>query len=187
MVNKETVLKKNRTVNVKTKSGQNYSYSYATLAQIHEYLENKKLSYEATVKKVDGEDYMFITKISEKGERSEPMQEARIPKPDKMTVQDYGSILASIRRYSLLMAYGLATEDEAVENSQRATPAKQGGNSINFEEIKAKIKDMGVQELGEYQAEVMKKHMTPAQEVALQKIFEGRRSEIWGEHNGFKK
>lgn len=105
----QTVLKKDKTVNVKTKTGGSYSYSYSTLAEIHRYLEETGQKYEAFIQKVEGEDYMFIRKL---GEKETTLQGAKIPSVSG--VQDYGGVLTSVRRFSLLMAYGLACEDEPV-------------------------------------------------------------------------
>lgn len=106
------IIKKDRTVSVTTKNGQSYSYSYSTLAEIHRFLEATGQKYEAFIKKVDGEDYMFIRKLSANEEILVELQEAKIP--NVSGIQDYGSILTSCRRFSLLMAYGLACEDDVV-------------------------------------------------------------------------
>lgn len=106
----KTVLKKDKTVQVKTKAGGSYSYSYSTLAEIHRYLEETGQRYEAFIKKVEGEDYMFIRKLSKDDDTIVELQGAKIP--PVTGVQDYGGVLTSVRRFSLLMAYGLACEDE---------------------------------------------------------------------------
>lgn len=178
MADKKTVLKKDKTVEVKTKSGQSFRYKFTSLAQIHEYLDEKGWSYEATINKVEGEDYMFITKINEKDERSEPLQEARIPKPDKMTVQDYGSILSSVRRYSLQMAYGLASEDEDDGGKPQSQPSQK---RLDFEAIKATLaKAKDIESVDNYEKKVAEAfpQMTANQSSAVKKIFDNRRKEL---------
>ena len=41
----KTTLKKNQKAEVKTKTGNKYSYQYIDIAQIHDYLEENKLKY----------------------------------------------------------------------------------------------------------------------------------------------
>lgn len=119
----KTVLKKDKIVKVKTKTGVSYSYSYSTLAEIHRYLEATGQRYEAFIQKVEGEDYMFIRKFS-KDDKGEPvvLQGAKIP--PVQGVQDYGGVLTSVRRFSLLMAYGLACEDNDSPSPKDTNPKK---------------------------------------------------------------
>lgn len=123
-----TVLKKDKTVNVKTKTGGSYSYAYSTLAEIHRYLEESHQRYKAYIKNVDGNDYMFIKQFDEDGKLIDELQGAKIP--PVQGVQDYGGVLTSVRRFSLLMAYGLACEDEATTKAR------------DLEEVKDKWKAM---------------------------------------------
>lgn len=185
---KGTVLKKGSSVSVQTKSGRGYSYQYTDLAQIHEYLESKGWSYEATIKRVEGDDYMFITKIDESGKRSEPMQEAKIPKvqmSDRSNpAQEYGSALTYARRYSLLMAYGLATEDDDATSLNRPKSNDQSASEykkLDFEVIKGKLAEMkDINAVNEYAKAVAVEFpkMTKNQRDAIAKIFEKKRDEF---------
>lgn len=186
---KDTVLKKGSSVSVQTKRGGSYSYQYTDLAQIHEYLESKGLTYEATIKRVDGEDYMFITKISENGEKSEPMQEAKIPKVEMSdrsnAAQEYGSALTYARRYSLLMAYGLATEDDDASSLNRPKETNSVSASeykrLDFDEVREVLSTLDdLYSVNKYAQDVNNQfpHMTDNQRNAIQKIFEQKRKEF---------
>lgn len=194
----KTTIKKGSTVNVKTKSGATYSYKFITLAQIHEWLEDNGLSYEATINRVDGGDYMFITKIDKDGNKSEPMQGSKIPafigelkaKSVAEIMQEYGSILAMARRYSLMMVYGLApADDEETATPQDKAPVKTDGDKstrIDFDKIREDIKDMRGTELEFYKDKIMKNNMTYKQRDAVMGILEKRRAEIMAQNMGFK-
>ena len=131
----KTVIKKDKKVDVQTKTGKNYSYTFTTLAQIHEWLEENHLRYEAFIKNVEGNDYMFIQKLglikpdadpdkpSSYNAIGEPIQEAKIPSVQGL--QDYGGVLTSCRRYSLLMAFGLACEDDDQKAANSVEEARE--------------------------------------------------------------
>lgn len=108
------------------KSTEGYGYKYADLAEIHKYLESAGKSY-----------YQYIT-INEQGieriftkrdDMDEPIPGCKVPQATlsgkSNPAQEYGSALTYARRYSLLMAYGLATEDDDAESLTR------GGSSTN--------------------------------------------------------
>ena len=196
----KTTIEKGATVNVKTKSGATYSYKFITLAQIHDWLDDNGLSYEATINRVDGREYMFITKIDKDGNKGEPMQGSRIPafevkdvKSVSEIMQDYGSVLAMARRYSLMMVYGLAPADDddppKPEYNKPTTPASSSDTEksrVDFDEIREKIKDMHGVELDMYRANIFKQNLTLKQKGAIKNIFEKRRAEIMAQNMGFK-
>jgi len=185
---KKTVLKKGNSVSVQTKSGRGYSYQYTDLAQIHEYLESMGWTYEATIKRVAGDDYMIITKLDEKGEKSEPMQEAKIPQvqlSDRSNpAQEYGSALTYARRYSLLMAYGLATEDDDATSLNRPKNGDQSASEykkLSFDDIREELKVIDdLDSVNAYAREVAAKFpkMTENQRNAVAKIFDEKRKEF---------
>lgn len=108
-------IKKNQTAEVSTKSGSKYSYQYVDIAQIHEYLEEKNMSYYQFIDRIDGDDYIMTVKIDAEGKESLPLRGSRVVDAtlfgNDNPAQKQGSALTYARRYSLLMAFGLATED----------------------------------------------------------------------------
>lgn len=109
-------IKKNQTAEVSTKSGSKYSYQYVDIAQIHEYLEENKMSYYQFIDRIDGDDYIMTVKINSEGKESLPLRGSRVVDAtlfgNDNPAQKQGSALTYARRYSLLMAFGLATEDD---------------------------------------------------------------------------
>ena len=108
-------IKKNQTAEVSTKSGSKYSYQYVDIAQIHEYLEEKNMSYYQFIDRIDGDDYIMTVKVNSEGKESLPLRGSRVVDAtlfgNDNPAQKQGSALTYARRYSLLMAFGLATED----------------------------------------------------------------------------
>lgn len=99
------------------KNKEGYGYKYTELAQLNEYCEQNKIDYYQEIETCDinGEDYM-VTYISEDGGEYVKHRGCKIVDAVlsgiKNPVQEYGSSLTYCRRYSLLMALGLATEDD---------------------------------------------------------------------------
>lgn len=107
-------IKKNQTAEIPTKSGNKYSYQYVDIAQIHEYLEENNMSYYQYIDRIDNDDYIMTVKIID-GVESKPLRGSRVVDAtlfgNDNPAQKQGSALTYARRYSLLMAFGLATED----------------------------------------------------------------------------
>lgn len=119
----KTVVKKDRTVKIQTKGGQRYTYKFTTMAEIHRHLEATNQHYEAYTgtDPETGAEHMYIQKLDENGKKlGDPLRGARIPKPT--TLKEYGGALTTCRRYSLLMAYGLACEDDDATDTEMVTP-----------------------------------------------------------------
>jgi hypothetical protein len=99
-----------------TKNAQGYGYKYTDLAQIHEYLEENGMSYYQYVETDSkGDDYIITVPIIN-GEEQKPRRGVKIVdavlQGIKNPAQEQGSATTYARRYSLLMAFGLATEDD---------------------------------------------------------------------------
>ena len=106
----ETTLNKNK---------EGYGYCYTDLAEIHRYLEQNNMSYYQFIDRIDGDDYIMTVKIKD-GKEMPAMRGCRVVNAvlsgKSNPAQEQGSALTYARRYSLLMAFGLATEDDDAES-----------------------------------------------------------------------
>ena len=109
----ETILNKN---------SEGYGYKYTDIAEIHKYLEENDMKYyqEIQTSEINGFDYImtyrFINgKWEEKPKRGCKVVDATL-QGIKNPAQEQGSALTYARRYSLLMAFGLATDDDDAQS-----------------------------------------------------------------------
>ena len=116
-----------RTVKKNKSAGR---YKYADIAAVHEWLEEQGYSYYQYTDRLGEDDYIMTVRIMD-GEEKPPLRGARIVDASLVGVdnpaQEQGSAITYARRYSLLMAFGLATEDNdaqtmAINRSDKATP-----------------------------------------------------------------
>ena len=119
-----------------TKNKTGYGYKYTDLAQIHNYLEENNMRYIQKIERIDGDDYIYTKRCIENKWEDEWLQGCRVVQAvlsgKSNPAQEQGSALTYARRYSLLMAFGLATEDDDAES---LTVKKQ------TEELKEKVID----------------------------------------------
>lgn len=110
------IIKKNQVADIPTKNGNSYSYQYVDIAQIHEYLESINSKYIQKIERIDGDDYIMTKRCFDNKWEDEWLQGSRVVDAtlfgNDNPAQKQGSALTYARRYSLLMAYGLATEDD---------------------------------------------------------------------------
>ncbi len=98
---------------------EGYNYKYTDLAGVHEYLEQIKASYYQYIENVNGDDYIMTVPTID-GKELPARRGCRIVQAvlsgKSNPAQEQGSALTYARRYSLLMAFGLATEDDDGES-----------------------------------------------------------------------
>lgn len=97
------------------KNTQGYGYKYTDISEIHKWLEENSIEYYQYIEPVDGFDYVFTVPIIE-GKELPPRRGCRVITATlgnkSNPAQEQGSGITYARRYSLLMAFGLATTDD---------------------------------------------------------------------------
>ena len=95
------------------KNSQGYGYRYTDLAEIHRHMEDVGLRYYQEVETIDDADFIITHILDEADKPIRKCRGCRVVKVSgKNPAQDYGSALTYARRYSLLLAFGLATADD---------------------------------------------------------------------------
>ncbi|MBO7712749.1 MAG: ERF family protein [Methanobrevibacter sp.] len=139
------------------KKTEGYGYKYTELADINKYCEDNGIRYyqEVETSEINQKDYI-ITYI-EKGDKVEKHRGCQIVEAVlqgiKNPVQEYGSSLTYCRRYSLLMALGLATEDDdgaSLTVKKEATKEDADKWSFTFGKYKGKTMNEVIQEDSNY-------------------------------------
>ena len=152
-------IKKNQTAEIPTKNGGKYSYQYVTIAQVHEYLEENNMSYYQFIDRIDGDDYIMTVKVNADGKESLPLRGSRVVDAvlfgNDNPAQKQGSALTYARRYSLLMAFGLATEDDDAQSLNKEVEITQE-EAETYKFTFGKYKGMSIKELYEKDAGYIK-------------------------------
>lgn len=111
---------------LKTNS-EGYNYKYTDLAGIHEYLQGISMSYRQYIEVIGENDYIITVPIAD-GKELAPLRGCRVVQAvlsgKSNPAQEQGSALTYARRYSLLMAFGLATEDDDAESLTKKPKAQ---------------------------------------------------------------
>lgn len=154
------------------KAKQGYGYKYTELAQINDYLESINTRYYQYVESLDGTDYIYTVPIVD-GKELPARRGCRIvsaPLSGKSNpAQEMGAAITYARRYSLLMAFGLATEDDDAQsltveikkikpNEAKALGQTLLANKVNIEKTLELYKVSKLEDLTETQyVEIMQK------------------------------
>lgn len=107
------------------KKTEGYGYKYTELADINKYCEMNNIRYYQEIEtcEINQKDYIvtYIV-LDDKIEKHRGCQIVEaVLQGIKNPVQQYGSSLTYCRRYSLLMALGLATEDDDAQSFTKQT------------------------------------------------------------------
>ena len=168
-------IKKNQTAEVSTKSGSKYSYQYVDIAQIHEYLEENNMSYYQYIDRVDGDDYIMTVKVNAEGKESLPLRGSRVVDAtlfgNDNPAQKQGSALTYARRYSLLMAFGLATEDNDANDLNIIKEVTQE-EADNYKLTFGKFKGMTLKEVQEEKPDYIEWLLNNSKDERMVKIIE---------------
>ena len=112
------------------KNKEGYGYTYTDITAINNYCMENGITYYQEVEtcEINGKDYI-ITYLTE-NEETKRYRGCEIVQATlqgiKNPVQEYGSSLTYCRRYSLLMALGLATEDNDAQDLTISTSLIRG-------------------------------------------------------------
>ena len=105
--------------NIINKNKDGYGYKYTDISEIHRYLEQNGMSYYQYIDRIDNDDYIMTVKIID-GKEMPAIRGSRVVNATlsgiKNPAQEQGSALTYARRYSLLMAFGLATDDDDAQS-----------------------------------------------------------------------
>lgn len=135
-----------------------YNYKYASLCDLVEQgIEIPKM----TTRLIDGDEYVFYQ------DNNEWLQGARVVIPQSKGMNEaqcYGSALSYARRYTLLLAFGIATQDDEQIEIHKATEKQ-----INYlkklysvENQKAMIDHYQVESLNDLPADIVSKYIEEA-------------------------
>ena len=119
-----------------------YGYKYTELADINKYCEENDIRYyqEVETKEINQKDYIITYLV--KGDKVEKHKGCQIVEAKlsgiNNPVQAYGSSLTYCRRYSLLMALGLATEDNDAADLSEMTLEEAQNYTLEFGKNKGK-------------------------------------------------
>lgn len=127
------------------KKTEGYGYKYTELADINKYCEENGIRYwqEVETSEINQKDYIITYLMTEKEttkHRGCQIVQATL-QGIKNPVQEYGSSLTYCRRYSLLMALGLATEDDDAQSlSEKKEPTQEEADNykLQFGKFKGK-------------------------------------------------
>ena len=137
------------------KKTEGYGYKYTELADINKYCEDNGIRYYQEVETCEINQNDYIVTYIEKEGKVEKHRGCKIVdavlQGIKNPAQEYGSSLTYCRRYSLLMALGLATEDD--DAATFTTPKEASKDyTFNFGKYSGKTMEQVLKEDSQYVA-----------------------------------
>ena len=130
---------KNKTAKIPTKSGKDYSYAYTDLASINKWLDENGLDYYQEIEtcETNGKDYINTYRYINGEWEDKPKRGCQVVDATLLGVsnpaQQNGSALTYARRYSLCLAFGLATEgNDANDLTTLKEITKEDAESYTF-------------------------------------------------------
>ena len=171
---------KGKTAKIPTKTGGQYSYTYADLAAIivhvREVLAKFKLAVLQDVVSTDSGGIGIRTTILH--ESGESMTFGPVSGPGSSDWKDIGSAITYARRYALTAALGISTEDD--DDAGRATTPDPRPLSAEAMHAYEQRMDLAANpaELRELSVEVNAYDLEPEQEETLRTAYKARESEL---------
>lgn len=154
-----------------------HNYNYASLSDI---VKQGYTLPKMETKCIDGVTFMGWT--DDKGDWH---QGAEIIVPELKgcnAAQAMGAAISYARRYTALMALGLACDDDKKLEDTKDSPKATGkvyGNRVDFKDVRAKLN--AIQTTTELQAYWISLNLSEAQKNVLMKDFSSRKKELGGE------
>lgn len=189
-----TTVKKNKTATVASQKGS-YQYSYSDLAAVNTALEGMGYSYDQYIETFtigeESHDYIMTQRYKKdpEGNLSEwgaPKRGLRLDYVQGETPQQIGSRVTYLRRYSVLMAFGFAAEDDdgagASDKPPKNQPHPKNNNppapKVDFALVRETLKQLdSVEDIEEYWRSLK---LRESQAKFLIKDFAKRKEEING-------